>query len=109
LLTLEDFRSIYQDENLVEEAFLEYINTLDKDYITPSEFLENQKEIDVSRLGEESAQLYYLISQLEYIKSYHDFISSMEQRTKDLLQSSLFNAKNSFTTRNIVKTQSDFE
>jgi hypothetical protein len=109
IMALQNFRSIYQDEKLIEEAFLEYVNTFYGDDVAISEFLKTQDEVDVAGLAIENVQLYYLITQLEYIESYYDFISSMEQRTQDMLKSSLFNTKKSFALRNILKTQSDFE
>lgn len=109
-LALRNFRSIYQDEKLVEEAFFEYANSFyGDDHVAISEILKIQDEVDVSRLETEYNQLYYMISQLEYIGSYSDFIVSMEQRTQVMLKSSLFNSKGSFALRNILKTQSDFD
>lgn len=108
-MTLQNLRLTYQDEKLAEKAFLEYASTFYGDDIVASGLLKEQDKIDVSRLGIENEQLYYLISQLEYIKSYDVFISSLDQRTQAMLKSSLFHTKGSFALRNIEKTQSDFE
>ncbi len=108
-MTLQNLRSTYQDEKLAEKAFLDYASTFYGNDAVASGLLKNQDKIDVSRLGMENEQLYYLISQLEYIKSYDVFISSLDQRTQAMLNSSLFRTKGSFALRNIEKTQSDFD
>ena len=108
-LALQNFRSVYQDEQLAEEALLEYASSFYGENVTISEFLKSQSEVDVSRLEAEYEQLYFVISQLEYVQSYSEFIASMKQRTQDMLKSSLFNSKETYALRNILKTQSDFD
>lgn len=109
LMALQNFRSIYEDVKLIEEAFKDYAISFYGDDVDITELLQMQDEVDMDRLATENAQLYYLISQLEYMESYHEFILSMDKRTENMLKSSLFNKEKSFALRNILKTQSDFE
>jgi len=109
IIAYHNYRSLYQDEKLALEAFLEYADSFYGDPLLTEAVLNMENEVDVYKLYEENQQLYYLINQLEYIKSYNEFILSMDRRTKDMLKSPLFRSDKSYAYRNIIKTQSDFE
>ena len=111
LAIIKDLRSSKVPEEAIKEQVSPILNISTKE-ISYDEIL---IKYDNSRfMKDKNYLLDYLVSlgmirnQLEYITSYPDFISSMEEKADNMQIVSIFNKKGTFAYRNIVKTPNDF-
>lgn len=81
-------------ESISYEEFLER-------YVPNFDDIEEFKSIDEA--------IYFLMNQLRHINSYPDFILSMREKADKMERVSVFQQKNTFAHRNIIKTISDFD
>lgn len=104
-----------RSSKVAEEAIKEQVAPVLKLSSTEISYDEILKKYDKSRFMKDDSYLQdYLASlglinnQLEYIKSYPDFINSMEENAENMQSVSVFNKKGTFAFRNIIKTPNDF-
>ncbi len=102
-------------DKIAEEAIKEQVSPILKLSYKEISYDELLKKYDNSRFMKDNnylqdylASLGLINNQLEYIKSYPDFINSMEEKAENMQSVSIFNKSGTFAFRNIVKTPKDF-
>lgn len=93
-----------------DEQMHDLINTLDE-YKTqnPAAYAEVENMASSRDYQEnEETYIYDLISQIEYIKSYPDFIDEMHNRADEQASFSIFSNQNNFSYKNLYKTSDDY-
>lgn len=65
-------------------------------------------EIDTSQAKLDYVAVNNLLQQLTYLDSYDDFLASIQENKQNMLNFSIFNDPDTFTSRNIMKTAEDF-
>ena len=111
LAIIKDLRA----SKVPDEAIREQVSTIFNISTKEISYDEILIKYDNSRFMKDNNYLQdYLLSlglirnQLEYITSYPDFISSMEEKADNMHSVSIFNKKGTFAYRNIIKTPNDF-
>lgn len=65
-------------------------------------------EIDTLQAKLDYVAVNNLLQQLTHLNSYDDFLASIQENKQNMLNFSIFNDPDSFTSRNIIKTAEDF-
>lgn len=101
--------TIGNDTN-AEECYSKYVNLL-KQYKN-ADLIETQTELTAKLTeltGADKVAATTLLTQLEHINGYDDYLATIEANKDKLLNFSIFNSAESFTNRNIKKTAEDFK
>lgn len=93
------------------EELQDYLDILDEYRAqSPVVYSEAENMINYVEYNEnEQIYIYNLISQIEYIKSYPDFINEMYDRADKQSSFSIFSNQNDFSYKNLYKTADDYK
>lgn len=107
---------LLRSQNLNEASIKEQITPMLQNLKYPITYDDFIKKYDNSiymqnpeLLGQYLNSVSIIKSQLTYIDSYPDFISSMSKKAENMKSVSIFNKPNTFAFRNVVKTPLDFD
>lgn len=118
------FSEAYQEIQGIYEDYTTIMNyqmfTLDENFSVPEDMEQDYQEALERRQGDPAfedkrlmerrqAVVTELYQQADYMRSYPNYISGMEERAEQMQSVSIFQKPNTFSYRNTVKTPKDFE
>lgn len=94
-----------------DEEMQNYLYALDEYRTeTPTAYSEAESMLNSNEYSDnEEMYIYDLISQIEYIKSYPDFIDEMHNRADEQSSFLIFGNQNEFSYKNLYKTADDYK